>query len=212
MASDPNPYAPPAAPIPDAPPDAPPDRGPRPLPRVEGDALVVHEESPLPRRCAKCGEKGDATPNAREFQHVPWWGHLLVGAFAVLIFRRVARIHLPLCGACADRWTEHQRAFGRAVLGMAAVAVVPFVFFLGAEDDARGPLALFTMLGLAGILVGGLLLRRARLDPFTVRARVVRDRTAWLTGLHPTFVARATRPPRARREETEPGTNGLTQR
>ncbi len=209
MASDPNPYAPPAAPIP----DPPPDRGPRPLPRVEDDALVVHEESPLPRRCAKCGEKGDAKPTVREFQHVPWWGHLLVGGFAVLIFRRVARIPLPLCGACTDRWTEHQRAFGRAVLGMAAVAVVPFVFFVGAEDDARGPFALLTMLGLAGIAVGGVLLRRARLDPFTVRARVVRDRSAWLTGLHPTFVARATRPPRARREEaTGPGPNELTPR
>ncbi|HRH00698.1 MAG TPA: hypothetical protein PLR99_30860 [Polyangiaceae bacterium] len=194
MTIDPNPYAPPAAPIP----DPPPDRGPRPLPRVEGDALVVHEESPLPRRCAKCGEKGDATPSLRVFQHVPWWAHALVGAFAALVFRRVARIHLPLCGACADRWMEHQRAFGSAVLAMGTVVVASFVGLVGADRDARGPLALFTTLAFVGALVGAIALRRARLDPFVVRARLVRDRAAWLIGLHPRFVARATRAPRAR--------------
>lgn len=200
MASEPNPYAPPAATIPDPP------AGARPSVWVDGDAVVIHEECWLPRRCAKCGArcgKSDATPTLREFQHVPWWAHLLLGAFGALAFRRVARLPLPLCGACDERWSERRRAFQRAVLAMGAVAVVPFLLFLGAERDARGPLGLLTMLGLAGVLLGGTLLRRARLDPFIVRARLVRDRAAWLTGLHPRFIEHATRPPRERPVDAE---------
>lgn len=189
-----------------APPEAPRDRhdSTRPLdderrPHVEGNALVVHRDAKLPRRCVKCATKADVSDVPSAFEYVPVWARVGFGALGALAFRRAVTLSLPFCTSCKLILEERKRAFGRMSLGVLALIFLPGILALMADRDARGPLALVTVLGMVGGIGFLVMRRRSHLDPYTVRSELVKDHAAWLLGVSPAFVDRATKPPKTRR-------------
>ncbi len=167
-------------------------------PRVDGDALVVHESSRLPKRCIKCATKVDLTEIASPFEYVPPWARFAFGALGALMFRRSVTLQLSFCQSCHLVLEERRRAFRKVALGAVAVMLVPGGLTLMADLELRAPLALVSVVAfVAGLVV--LVTRRKRdLDPYVVRSTMIKDQSVWLLGACAAYVARATREPKRR--------------
>jgi len=192
--ADTNPYAPPEAPpeqvrVHD-------DRAPRPY--VDGEALVVHPDARLPKRCIKCATKADVSEVPSPFEYVPPWARVAFGALGALAFRRTVTLALPFCQSCVLILKERRSAFTKVVLGGLAMMFVPGGLAVVAGPDAKGPFALLTLIGfIAGLAL--IVTRRKRdLDPYIVRSNLIKDGSVWLLGACSGFVERATRPPKRR--------------
>ena len=203
MSIDENPYAPPkaasgAASTPGAPRQYGDDDAPRPY--LDGEALVVHERSKLPKRCIKCSTKEGLVPFTPGFSYVPWWARLGFGALGALAFRRVAKISLPICGSCQALWQERSRAHGLLVLGMLGLVLLPVFLMATVEAEARGPLGLLSVVALVALFAVGYSRRKSHVDPYVIRSTFVKDHSAWLHGASPDWTDRAIRGKKRRSE------------
>lgn len=201
MSIEENPYAPPkaaSAPAPTASREYGDDDAPRPY--LDGEALVVHETSKLPKRCIKCSTKEGLVSFTPEFSYVPWWARLGFGALGALAFRRVAKIPLPICSSCQALWQERSRAHGLLVLGMLGLVMLPLFLMATVEQEARGPLGLLSGVALVALLAIGYSRRKSHVDPYVIRSTFVKDRSAWLHGANPDWTERAIRGKKRRSE------------
>jgi hypothetical protein len=184
-----------------APPEAPPEHTSRGQsethrPHVDGDALVVHQQAKLPKRCIKCATKADLVELPSPFEYVPMWARIGFGALGALAFRRSVTLALPFCVSCKLVFEERRSAYRRVALAVLGLVFLPGLLAAMADRDARGPLAFLTVVAMVGGLVFLNVRRRSQLDPYTVRCDLVKDNAAWLLGACPAFVERATRPPK----------------
>lgn len=201
MSIEENPYAPPKA-APASAPTAPREYGDddAPRPYLDGEALVVHERSKLPKRCIKCSTKEGLVPFTPEFSYVPWWARVGFGALGALAFRRVAKIPLPICGPCQALWQERSRAHGLLVLGMLGLVLLPVFLMATVEREARGPLGLLAAVALVALVAIGYSRRKSHVDPYVIRSTFVKDSSAWLLGASPDWTERAIRGKKRRSE------------
>jgi len=79
---------------------------------VEGDALVVQKEAPLPACCMKCASPVVTQRRNQRFVFTPPWVFVfffispLIGAIIALIVQKKGRLDVPLCEQCSSRWKQ----------------------------------------------------------------------------------------------------------
>jgi hypothetical protein len=107
--------------------------------RVEGEALVLSHDAPLPAVCMKCGGHDDILRRYVVFSWTPLWVRFLVFCGVGLVLRLLMRVRaslvIPLCGACNARWS----AARTATMGAIALLVGALVAarFLGVSTAGR---------------------------------------------------------------------------
>lgn len=178
-----NPYAPPQA-YPPAPYYAqPPGQGSFQA-WIEGDALHVEKEAPLPDCCMKCGSTQITTRRNQRFAWTPQWVFIfffvsgLIALILVLVLQKKGRLHVPLCAACANRWSQGLLIMWLAV-GWLIAGIVAGGICLGNDLPEVGvPLFIsaFVFLIVAGVMNRGRFLRAKKID----------ERIITLTMVHPT--------------------------
>jgi ribosomal protein L40E len=108
--------------------------------RLEGAALVLSHDAPLPAVCMKCGAHDDITRRDVVFSWTPAWVRFLVfcgvGLFLRLLMRARASLVIPLCARCNARWSAARSATIAAVVLLVGALVAARV--LGVSTLARG--------------------------------------------------------------------------
>ncbi|WP_394828046.1 hypothetical protein [Pendulispora albinea] len=178
-----NPYAAPRAPHAHLPYAAP--QPPGSYTRREGDALVHTLGANLPAVCMKCGRPDGLVPRNHTFQYTPPWTVLffvlcnLVGIIAMLIMRKQAKMVLPLCQPCNERWRKAMIALWAAL----GVMFVPFVLGLvlaSASETAAGVLLSLAGIGFVALMVVSFALVR----PALLRTKKIDATHIWILGVH----------------------------
>lgn len=150
--------------------------------QVEGKALVLSHDAPLPDVCMKCGTHDEIRRRDVVFSWTPAWVRYLVfcgvGLFLRLVFRVRASLVIPLCARCDARWTAARRAsFSVIALLVASLVVVRIL-------DAS-PLGRALVLGaLAAFVVVRLLFVRPRV----LQAHRIDEESIALKGVNPEAV------------------------
>jgi hypothetical protein len=190
-----NPYAPPQAYQP-APYYAQPSQGSFQA-WIEGDALHVEKEAPLPDCCMKCGSPSIAIRRNQQFAWTPQWVYLLflvsglIAVILALVLQKKGRLHIPLCASCAQRWSQGLLLLWLSVAGLIGGIIVGSLFIGNDLPEVGLPLMglSFVFLIVVGITNRGRFLRAKKID----------DRIITLLLVHPTaaqaIVAASQTPP-----------------
>ncbi|MGZ3421765.1 MAG: hypothetical protein ACXVEE_28070 [Polyangiales bacterium] len=176
-----NPYAPPQA-YPPAPYYAQPGQGMFQA-WIEGDALHVQNEAPLPDCCMKCGSTAIAVRRNQLFAWTPQWVYLfflvsgLIAIVLALVLQKKGRLQVPLCANCAQRWSQGMLFFWLAIAWLVLGMVLGGVVIANDLPELGIPLFASAFIGLIVVAV----MNRARF----LRAKKIDDRIITLTLVHP---------------------------
>ena len=108
--------------------------------RLDGKALVLSHDAPLPDVCMKCGSHDGITRREVLFSWSPAWVRYLIfciiGVLLQLLMRVRATFVVPLCAPCNARWS-HARYATRGSIGLLVVALVAANFLQETHPKAR---------------------------------------------------------------------------
>jgi hypothetical protein len=180
-APNPNPYAPPQAPM-MAPAHGAGPYGAAPSAHVEGKLLVAANGSPLPAMCFKCGGH-PAHWRPVKYQYTPPWAFFFLGWLGILIFSKRSSFQIPLCEQHRAEWKKWNIIAGLswipgAILWMLGAVVA------GVSGDVG---AVLLLLGIPVFFVGlitCLILRSRKI----VMPTKIDNMQSWLRGVHPTVL------------------------
>jgi hypothetical protein len=164
---------------------------------IEGDALSVEKEAPLPDCCMKCGSPSIAIRRNQQFAWTPQWVYLLflvsglIAIILALVLQKKGRLHVPLCANCAQRWSQGLLLLWLSI-GWLIVGIIAGGLFLGNDLPEVGvPLMISAFVALIVVAV----MNRNRF----LRAKRIDDRIITLLLVHPTaaqaIVAASQNPP-----------------
>lgn len=118
--------------------------------RVEGEALVLSHDAPLPAVCMKCGAHDGIVRRYVVFSWTPLWVRFLVFCGIGLVLRLLMRVRaslvIPLCNACNARWSAARSATVAAIVLLVGALVAARL--LGVTTAARA-----VVLGAVAIVV-----------------------------------------------------------
>ncbi len=180
---DPNPYAPPMAPIVAGP------RGDGGF-VIEGDQVTVPLALPLPELCVKCGQAGGLTTRQQKFRWVPPWTNLLflVGLLPAVVLQAVltkrARVSLPICPRCDARWSKATLLIRLALFGPIVATTIAVVVALLTDWGALLAGIAFLLM-VPTILIAPALIYFVLLRPRSLRCTRLDARAIKLSGLSP---------------------------
>lgn len=107
---------------------------------LDGKALVLSHDAPLPDVCMKCGAHDGITRRAVIFSWSPLWVRYLVfclvGVLLQLLMRVRASFAVPLCMPCNARWARARYATLGSI-GAIVVALAAATFLQEAYPKAR---------------------------------------------------------------------------
>lgn len=108
--------------------------------RLEGKALVLSHDAPLPDVCMKCGAHDGITRREVIFSWSPAWVRYaifcIIGVLLQLLMRVRASFVVPLCGSCNARWSLARYATHGSI-GALVVALAAASFLQEAHPNAR---------------------------------------------------------------------------
>ncbi len=99
---------------------------------MDGQALVLSHDAPLPDVCMKCGSHEGITRREVTFSWAPAWVRYLVfcfiGVLLLLVLRVRATFIVPLCTRCNTRWARARFAsVGSIAALVCALGAAPFL-------------------------------------------------------------------------------------
>ena len=122
--------------------------------RLEGTALVLSHDAPLPDVCMKCGAHEEIHRRDVVFSWTPVWVRYLVfcgvGLLLRFVFRLRASLVIPLCARCDARWTAARNASIAVMVALVSALVLARILHgstLG-RGLVLGSLAMFVLVRL----------------------------------------------------------------
>lgn len=107
---------------------------------LDGKALVLSHDAPLPDVCLKCGSHDGITRREVVFSWSPVWVRYLVfcliGVLLQLLMRVRASFIVPLCAPCHARWSHARYATVGSIVALVA-ALVAATLLQETHPDAR---------------------------------------------------------------------------
>lgn len=152
--------------------------------RREGELLIVDKQTSWAPVCVKCGSKKDLTQRMQDFQWIPPWVPLLflvcnlAALIAFFVMRKTAKLELPLCVPCDERWGQAKTMTIVAVVLLLGAIFVPL--FIG-EPQAIIFGFLVGFGGFLGILLG-------YVKPRMLQVKKIDEHEVHLAGVHPNAI------------------------
>jgi hypothetical protein len=169
-----------------------------PPPRVEGDRLIISKIAPLPALCVKCGTTSDLRGRVQKFAWVPQWTYVIIlfGLLPAIIIQAIltkrATFNLPICGACNARWTNARLVNVLGILGSIIGGLL--LLGIGLANDIPALSVIGGILFFPGFLIIAIVTNITLVKKHTLRAVLIDDHFATLTGLPPNVLEMLSRP------------------
>lgn len=147
-----------------------------------GDDLAIDKAATFPKVCLKCGSRDVTSFQDHLFQYNPPYVFFLIilctlpGLIAMMVLRKTAKMVVPLCSSCDERWRSAKSMAMVAVFVLIGCLVLPML----AIDDPTVKLVAFVA-GI-GLFIGILL---TKVNPAMLRARKIDDSRVTIIGIHP---------------------------